>query len=57
MDILVRAIGKYVEVTVKDGTTTIELGLFDVDERITLASTLSAAADELLDGIEMPSAN
>jgi hypothetical protein len=52
MNILIRGVGKYLEVTVKDGTTTLELGLLDKDERITLASTLSAAVDELLDGLE-----
>lgn len=55
MNILIRGVGKYgkyLEVTVEDGTTTLELGLLAKDERITLASTLSAAVDELLDGLE-----
>ena len=47
MDLKIRWVDKYADVTVREGGTVIEMGLLDEEERIALARALEEAADEL----------
>ena len=52
MEILIRKNTIYLDVKVKYGNTTIEIGLLDDKERKELAQILLGAASELLDGLD-----
>jgi len=47
MDIIVRKITPYKEVTIITGTTTVDLGMMDADECKVLADKFQAAIDDL----------
>ena len=52
MVIIIRKTQGYMDVIVKDGQVTLDLGFHDVKERKTLAQTLIDAASELLEGLD-----
>lgn len=54
MNICVRKGFPYYDVTIKEGNTSIALGLHTVDERKDLAKRLLHTVEELLAGIEEP---
>lgn len=51
MEFKIRKNQRYLDVTVRDGNTVIELGLLDDKERLALARTLEEAIDELTEGL------
>lgn len=54
MNFTVKSNVSYKEFIVRDGSTTMESGLLDEDERRALATDLQEAIDDLLAGLEEP---
>jgi len=49
MEIIVRNVGKYKDVTIKTDTVEVDIGMFDKAEAAKLAYIFEAASDELIE--------